>query len=112
VSFLDGIFDHGPRRWPAKGLYDLHLLTRQRCLEVEVLVEAIRVAFAAHSDPLENIHEVRFAPGWWQTEAARGRWERFRAAATVPVPEDLAQVAAEVAQSARPAVERLIALPM
>jgi hypothetical protein len=108
---LNGLFDHGPKRWQAKDLHDLHLLATHCQLEAETLAEAIRVAFEAHSDPLDSIPGVVYSPGWWATEAARNRWAKFRAQSVVPVPEDLVGVAAAVARALRPALARLIELP-
>jgi hypothetical protein len=108
---LDGLFDHGPRRWQAKDLFDLHLLTTCCTLEPGALTEAVRVAFATHANPLGQVPGVLYAPAWWQAGAAREKWARFRASAGVEVPEDLAAVAAAVAAALRPALQPLVALP-
>jgi hypothetical protein len=109
---LDGLFDHGPKRWPAKDLFDLYLLTAHCRLELDVLTEAIRVAFEAHDDPLAAIPDVLYSRAWWEAEAARNKWAKFLAQATVPVPHDLPEVAATVARRLRPALARLVALPV
>jgi hypothetical protein len=108
---LDGLFDHGARRWQAKDLYDLYLLTRHCSLDLALLVEGIRVAFEAHADPLEQVLEVVYSRDWWQKEASRSRWTKFRAASAVPVPEDLEHVAGTVARALRLALEQLIPFP-
>jgi hypothetical protein len=105
---LDGLFDHGVRRWLAKDLYDLDLLTAHVPMDEATLAEAIRVAFAAHSDPLEGVLEVIYARSWWQTPSATARWEKFRQAAGVPVPADLLGVAGSVARRLRPALGRVV----
>jgi hypothetical protein len=109
---LDGLFDHGPKRWQGKDLYDLYLLTSRCPLDVGLLSEGIRVAFEAHADPLEAVPGVLYDRSWWEKESSRARWEKFRAAAGVPVPADLVEVAAAVARALRPALGRLIALPV
>lgn len=108
---LDGLFDHGARRWPAKDLYDLHLLTTHCVLDFDILSESIRVAFAAHDDSLDEIPGVLFSSDWWLTEAAQAKWSKFRASAAVPVPESLLSVAKSVAEALRPALAPLVALP-
>lgn len=108
---LDGLFDHGPKRWQAKDLYDLHLLTGHCTLDLPLLAEGIRVAFEAHSDPLEQVLDVVYNRSWWETESSRNKWAKFRAAAAVPVPSDLLEVATGVARALHPALARLIAFP-
>jgi hypothetical protein len=108
---LDGLFDHGARRWQAKDLYDLYLLTRHCSLDLALLVEGIRIAFEAHADPLEQVLEVVYSREWWQKEASRSRWTKFRAASVVEVPEDLEHVGLTVARALRRALERLITFP-
>ncbi|MFO0846461.1 MAG: nucleotidyl transferase AbiEii/AbiGii toxin family protein [Gemmataceae bacterium] len=108
---LDGLFEHGARRWQPKDLFDLHLLTAHCHLDTDTLVEAIRVAFEAHSDPLTNVRDVVYNPAWWRTDSARAKWAKYRAASAVPVPEEVGEVAAAVARALRPAVGRLIDLP-
>jgi hypothetical protein len=108
---LDGLFDHGARRWQAKDLFDLYLLTRHCQLDLDVLTEAIRVAAEAHDNPLDEVPGVVYSRAWWLAEAARNRWAKFLAAATIPVPGDLLEVAGEVARALRPALSRLIVLP-
>jgi hypothetical protein len=108
---LDGLFDHGARRWQPKDLYDLYLLTRHRALDGPTLVEATRVAFEAHHDPLDAVPEVVYSRAWWDSAAARGKWAKFRASAAVPVPDDLLEVAAAVARALRPALEELVSIP-
>jgi hypothetical protein len=108
---LHGLFERGIRRWQPKDLYDLYLLTGHCGLDQAVLTEAVRVAFAAHGDPLEQIPGLLWSPDWWTGEPTRGKWAKFRATQVVPVPQDLSEVAAEVARALRPALEPLIALP-
>src|SRR5262249_38151001 len=108
---LDGLFDHGPKRWQAKDLFDLYLLTSHCPLDVGLLSEGVRVAFEAHSDPLEGGPGVLYDRSWGERESSGARGEKFRAAAGVPVPADLVEVAATVARALRPALGRLIALP-
>lgn len=105
---LDGLFDLGPKRWQAKDLYDLYLLTRHCSLDLDTLTESIQVAFDAHADPLEQVPDILYDRAWWDRESAQARWQKFRATAGVPVPEDLVDVAATVARSLRPALSRLI----
>src|SRR5262249_3108236 len=80
------------RRWQAKDVYDLDLLTTHCQLDEETLAEAIRVAFAAHNDPLSLVPEVVYNPAWWQSDASRAKWAKFRAAAVVPEPADVVPV--------------------
>jgi hypothetical protein len=108
---LDGLFDHGPKRWLAKDLFDLYLLTSHCQLDIETLSEAIRVAFEAHGDPLEDVPAVVYSRAWWEQPASGNKWAKFRATAEVPVPEDLLLVATTVAEALRPALARLVALP-
>jgi hypothetical protein len=108
---LDGLFDHGAKRWQPKDLFDLHLLTTHCHLDVGTLAEAIRAAFEAHSNPLTNVLGVVCNRAWWEADAARSKWAKFRAASDVPVPEDVVEVATTVAAALRPAMGRLIAFP-
>jgi hypothetical protein len=101
---LDGLFDLGPKRWQAKDLFDLWLLTTCRALDGETLARAIRTAFATHGTPLEAVEGVVYNPDWWRTPTAQRRWAKFRASSPVPVPEDLEAVAAEVGRRLRPAL--------
>ena len=94
---LDGLVDHGPKRWQAKDLYDLHLLTHHCALERATLTEAIRVAFDTHGNSLDDLRTILYDPAWWQAAASRAKWEKFRNAARCEVPADLAGVAASVA---------------
>lgn len=99
---LDGLFDHGAKRWQAKDLFDLWLLTSFCTLDGPTFRRAVEVAFATHGSALSLIAEVVYDPAWWQTDKARERWAKFRAAASVEVPEDVAAVAARVAAAIRP----------
>jgi hypothetical protein len=108
---LDGLFDHGPKRWPAKDLFDLYLLTAHCQFDLDVLTEAIRVAFEAHADPLDALPDVLYSRAWWETDGARNKWAKFLAQATVSVPGDLLEVAATVGRRLRPALARLVVLP-
>src|SRR5262249_44053882 len=105
---LDGLFDHGAKRWLAKDLYDLYLLTAHVPLDEATLAEAIRVAFAAHADPLDEVRQVVYARSWWERPSAQARWEKFRSAAGVRVPADLLAVAGAVARRLRPALGRVM----
>jgi hypothetical protein len=108
---LDGLFDHGARRWQPKDLYDLHLLTTHCQLDAGTLAEAVRAALEAHANPLSNVLGVVYNRAWWEADAAQTKWAKFRAASPVPVPESLLDVALAVASALRPALGRLIALP-
>lgn len=101
---LHGLFEHGARRWQAKDLYDLWLLTTCCSLDERMLTEAIPVAFHSRGSSLDEVPGVLFNPAWWETETARRRWERFRAAAGVPILADLAEIAAAVARALRPSL--------
>jgi len=101
---LHGLFEHGAKRWQAKDLYDLWLLTTRCALEEAALREAIPVAFHSRGTALDEIPAVLFNPAWWQAETARKRWAKYRAASAAPVPEDVPAVAAEVAERLRPAL--------
>jgi hypothetical protein len=101
---LHGLFEHGARRWQAKDLYDLWLLTTRCELDRGALAEAIPVAFRSRGTSLDEVPGVLFNPAWWHSDTARKRWAKYRAATTAPVPEDLAAVAAEVAERLRPAL--------
>lgn len=107
---LDGLFDRGPKRWQAKDLYDLFLLTTCCSLDLPTLTQAIRVAFAAHCDPLEEVPNVLYSRSWWEAETAQNRWARFRTATRSPTPENLLEVAATVARHLRPALQPLVDL--
>jgi hypothetical protein len=108
---LDGLFDHGAKRWQAKDLHDLYLITTHCALDLPALVEALPVAFEAHGDSLADVPGVLYARSWWETDNAEKKWAKFRAASSVPVPERLLDVAGAVARALRPALERLIDLP-
>jgi hypothetical protein len=108
---LNGLFEHGARRWQAKTLYDLYLLTAHCSLDAGQLTEAIRVAFASRNDPLALILDVVYNPEWWEQATAQARWTKFRAATTTPVPENLVEVAATVARALRPVLEPIVAFP-
>jgi Nucleotidyl transferase AbiEii toxin, Type IV TA system len=108
---LDGLFDHGAKRWQAKDLYDLHLLTTHCHLDPATLTEGIRVAFAAHGNSLGDLLTVLYDPAWWQSAPSRAKWEKFRKAALCDVPADLPGLAAKVAAKLRPALEPLLAVP-
>jgi hypothetical protein len=108
---LHGLFEHGARRWRAKDLHDLLLLTDHVSLVRADLEDAIRVAFSSRDTALAEVSAVVYNPAWWAAERARQRWARFRASVPVPVPADLAAVAARVAGALRPALERLLSLP-
>jgi hypothetical protein len=107
---LHGLFEHGAKRWQAKDLYDLWLLTTRCALDHAALSEAIPVAFRSRGTSLAEV-PVFFNPAWWQSETARHRWAKYRAASAAPVPEDLAGVADEVARRLRPSWGRLSSLP-
>lgn len=108
---LDGLFDHGAKRWQAKDLFDLYLLTSHCTLDLPSLAEGIRVAFEAHGDSLGDVLDVLYRRSWWETGHAEAKWEKFRASAGVPVPVELLPVATSVARALRPAMERLIDFP-
>ncbi len=107
---LHGLFEHGARRWRAKDLHDLLLLTTHVPLEGPALAEAIAVAFRSRNQPLADVVPVVYEPAWWTTDKARQRWGKFRVEAP-GAPEDVGEVARLVAQALRPALERWIALP-
>jgi hypothetical protein len=108
---LHGLFEHGARRWRAKDLHDLLLLTDHVPLVGADLEDAIRVAFSSRATALEEVLPVVYNPAWWAADRARQRWARYRATAPVPVPEDLTAVAERVARALRPALARLLPLP-
>jgi hypothetical protein len=102
---LDGLLDHGAKRWQAKDLYDLHLLTTRCQLDRAGLAEGIRVAFETHGNSLAEVRAILDDPAWWRSAPARAKWEKFREAASCEVPEDLPGLAAGVAAAVRPAPE-------
>lgn len=108
---LDGLFDHGPKRWLAKDLHDLHLLTTHCHLDEVTLAEAVKVAFETHGSALSLLGEVVYNPAWWQADASRKKWAKFRAQARVDVSEDVATVAETVARALRSALSRIVELP-
>lgn len=99
---LDGLLDHGLKRWQAKDLYDLYLLTSFRQLESSTLREATLVALRTHGNCVDDLITLLYDPQWWQSAAARQRWEKFRQNCLVEVPEDLLGVATSVAEALRP----------
>ena len=105
---LDGLLDHGAKRWQAKDLYDLHLLTYHYALDRPTLTEAIRVAFETHGNSLDDLLTVLYDPAWWQSAPSRAKWEKFRQAARCDIPADLPGFAAEVAARLRPALEPIL----
>ena len=108
---LDGLLDHGAKRWQAKDLYDLHLLTTHCYLERTTLTEAIRVAFETHGNSLGDLLTVLYDPAWWQSAPSRAKWEKFRKAASCDIPDDLPGFASEVAAKLRPALEPIVTFP-
>lgn len=108
---LHGLFEHTARRWQAKDIYDLYLLTTCCALDHEALAAAIPVAFHSRGTSLGEVPGVLYDPAWWQADKARARWAKFRAAQAVAVPDDLAATAAAVSEALRPALAGLVALP-
>src|SRR5262249_34348846 len=108
---LNGLFFRGRSRWLPKGLLDLYLLTRHVELDVDLLREGIRDAFAATAIPLERILTVVYNRSWWDKAGTRNKWGRFLESCTYPVPEGLVEVAAQVARGLQPALEQLITIP-
>ena len=108
---LDGLFDHGAKRWQAKDLYDLHLLTHACSLDRTTLTEAIRVAFETHGNSPGDLLTVLYDPSWWQSAPSCAKWEKFRKAALCDIPADLPEFAGEVAAKLRPTLEPILAFP-
>jgi Nucleotidyl transferase AbiEii toxin, Type IV TA system len=94
---LDGLLDHGAKRWQAKDVYDLHLLTTQCQLDPAALAGGIRVALETHGNSHAGVRAMLDDPAWWESPRSRAKWEKFRKAIAVEVPEDLAGIAAGVA---------------
>lgn len=101
---LHGLFEHGARRWQAKDIYDLYLLTTCCPLDAAALAEAIAAAFRSRGTDLGEVAGVLYNPAWWRADTAQARWAKFRAAQPVAVPADLAATAAAVADALRPAL--------
>jgi hypothetical protein len=96
---LDGLLDHGAKRWQAKDVYDLHLLTTHCQLDPSALAEGIRVALETHGNSPAGVRAMLDDPAWWDSARSRAKWEKFRAAMGCDVPEDLPKLAAGVAAS-------------
>ncbi len=94
---LDGLIEHGVRRWRAKDLHDLWLITGCCRLDADVLRRAARVAFDTHRHDIGATLRLLHDAAWWGTEAVRLRWDKYRGAAGVDVPADVVWLAAEVA---------------
>ena len=94
---LDGLLDHGAKRWQAKDVYDLHLLTTHCQLDPTALAEGIRVALETHGNSLAEVRAVLDDPAWWESAQSRAKWEKFRKATACDIPEDLPGLAAGVA---------------
>jgi hypothetical protein len=108
---LHGLFEHGLKRWRAKDLYDLLLLTDHVPLSEPDLAEAIRVAFASRAEPLENLREVVESPAWRMSEKNELKWAKFCAAPPGgQAPPPLQAAVERVALALRPALRRLIEL--
>jgi hypothetical protein len=101
---LHGLFEMGERRWRAKDLHDLLLITQGVPLQLAGLVPAIAVAFTSRNATVEDARTILAAP-WWQMKKAQGRWADFRHSAEgLSIPEDLSGVVARVAQRLQPAL--------
>ena len=94
---LVGLLELGAKRWQAKDLYDLHLLTAHCQLDPAALTEGIRVALETHGNSPAELRALLDDPAWWGSAAARAKWEKFRGAVACDIPEDLPGVAAGVA---------------
>jgi hypothetical protein len=109
---LHGLFEHGARRWRAKDLHDLDLLTRFLTLDDHDLTDAIRVAFASRDQALTEIPGVLYNRSWWTADKARQRWEKFRTMLPAGgAVDDLAVTAERVGRRLRGALEAIVELP-
>lgn len=105
---LDGLFDHGMKRWQAKDLYDLYLLTSLWHLDQAKLTTAIETAFATHETPLAEVVQMLYRPGWWTTPTAQARWAKFAQIAGVEL--DLVSVGETVAEALGGAIAEIVKL--
>ena len=107
---LHGLFEHEGVRWRCKDLHDLHLLLSHATLREADLPACIRAAFGSRSCPLQRTE--RLLDGTLgASRGSRREWAKFaHAHPERRVPEDVAQVASQVAQRLRPHIKAAQAL--
>lgn len=99
---VHGLFERGPGRWRPKDLFDLLLLADHAPLDPDALRAALRSAFETRGDPLALTGKL-LAGTFGTSPWSRRKWASFRASRPAgQVPEDPAEVIAEVAAVLRP----------
>jgi Nucleotidyl transferase AbiEii toxin, Type IV TA system len=105
---VHGLYDRGPGQWRPKDLFDVWLLGRHAPLDPEALPRAVRSAFESRGTPLAVTAPLlagRFATSPW----SRRKWASFRKDRGGDVPEDPAEIVADVAAALRPVIGPMLA---
>ena len=106
---LHGLVEFGAKRWRAKDLYDLMLLTNYTVLDASSLLDAIDVAFSSRETPLEEVLAMLSSPASWNNSRNRSKWKKFRSSNPLPsIPDDLSECVTVVSERLKGAVESLI----
>jgi hypothetical protein len=106
---LHGLVEFGAKRWRAKDLYDLMLLTNYTVLDASSLLDAIDFAFSSRETSLEEVLAMLSSPASWNNSRNRSKWKKFRSSNPSPtIPDDLPECVTVVSERLKGAVESLI----
>lgn len=106
---LHGLVEFGAKRWRAKDLYDLMLLTNYTVLDTSSLLDAIDIAFSSRETPLEEVLAMLSSPASWNNSRNRSKWKKFRTSnPSSSIPDDLPECVTVVSERLKGAVESLL----
>lgn len=108
---LHGLVELGARRWRAKDLYDLMLLSTAVNLDEAELRQAIAIAFSSRNTDLQEVWDILVSPEWWDKGKHRSKWRKYLAQfPTQTTPQELSLVVDVVIAKWQPIVSHLLQL--